>query len=197
MNDDLQLAQELASGNEEIFSQFYSQYSQKIFGVCYRILHSPEDAEEMVQDVFIQILKTVHSFKGNSKLTTWIHRVAVNQCLMKLRLSKNKFWKDKIDSEEEHEFALNSQCITPSFDTIIDVQGAIKCLAPGYRNVLLLHDVEGLEHLEIAKVLGISEGTSKSQLYKARLKMRKLMHKKQNPKIRSFIYGVIDTSIFI
>lgn len=187
--NDLQLAEQLASGNEEAFSKFYTEYHQRIFSVCYRILRYREDAEETVQDVFMQILRTVHSFKGSSRLATWIHRVAVNHCLMRLRLSNHKFWRDKIDRTEEHEAILNSRSTTPSFDLNIDLRLAMKHLPRGYKNVLLLHDIEGLDHMQIARILGVAEGTSKSQLHQAHLKMRKLINKKQNPKTRNVVHS--------
>jgi RNA polymerase sigma-70 factor (ECF subfamily) len=186
MNNDLILAHELASGNEEAFSKFYKETQGKVFGICYNILHSQADAEDMVQEVFMAIAKGVSKYKGDAKLSTWVHRVAVNQCLMKLRLAKHKFWSDKIDNEEDHEAIFSKLCATPSHDLNIDIRSAIKLLPPGYKNVLLLHDVEGLEHPEIVKVLGISEGTSKSQLHKARTKMKKVLNRKKNPKVASY-----------
>lgn len=191
---DLKLAQQLASKDEVVFSQFYSKNKNKIMAICHGFFRAPEDAEDMVQEVFIQIVKKVHMFKGESALATWIHRVAVNQCLMKLRVLKKRILIESVSEDnEEHDALLEGESKHPSYDLQIDIKEAINKLPQGYKNVFILHDLEGFEHQEIAQMLGCAEGTCKSQLFKARQKMRKVLNKKTNPQINSVSFLPYET----
>jgi RNA polymerase sigma-70 factor (ECF subfamily) len=135
------------------------------------------EAEDLTQEAFIQLFRKVGSFRGDSAFTTWFHRLTVNQVLMHFRKRSVKNEKTTEDGEMPEEIVKSNkkyQSQTPILNRM-DLKKAIAELPPGYRSVFVLHDVEGFEHTEVARILGISVGTSKSQLHKARLKLRGLL----------------------
>jgi len=153
------------------------------------MLQNPYEAEDLTQDVFIQLYRKVGSFRGDSAFTTWLHRMTVNQVLMHFRKRNVKF--EKVTEEGDTPDQIVAGTADPERMPIVDkiaLENAIEELPDGYKNVFLLHDVEGFEHEEVARILGCSVGTSKSQLHKARLKLRKLLKKKANPRLIG--YGV-------
>jgi RNA polymerase sigma-70 factor, ECF subfamily len=134
------------------------------------------EAEDLAQEVFIQLFRKIGSFRGDSAFTTWLHRLTVNQVLMHFR--KLKVRDEKITEDGEIPEPAVSGTEDPARMPVLDqiaLDKAIAQLPPGYRAVFLLHDVEGYEHGEIARMLGCSVGTSKSQLHKARMKLRRLL----------------------
>ncbi len=138
------------------------------------------EAEDLTQEVFVQLFRKIGSFRGESAFTTWLHRMTVNQVLMHFRKRGVRLEKT---TEEGDELADVVQAGTerPQAMPVVDriaLDRAIAQLSPGYRSVFVLHDVEGYEHEEVAQALGISVGTSKSQLHKARMKLRGLLNKK-------------------
>ncbi len=143
-----------------------------------------ERAEDLTQDVFIQLYRKVGSFRGDSAFTTWLHRMTVNQVLMHFRKRAVKL--EKTTEEGETPDQVVAGTANPERMRIVDkiaLENAIEKLPAGYKNVFVLHDVEGYEHEEVARILGCSVGTSKSQLHKARIKLQKLLKKKANPRI--------------
>ncbi|MCS6886032.1 MAG: RNA polymerase sigma factor [Acidobacteriota bacterium] len=169
---DYELAIAAAKGDLTAFEELYRRHSRKVYNLCMRMTCNKSEAEDLTQEVFIQLYRRIGSYRGEAAFTTWLHRLAVNQVLMKLRKSQFRFETTTEDGElplpEETEAAL------PLIDSIA-LDKAIASLPVGYRTIFILHDVEGYEHEEIAKILGISVGTSKSQLHKARLKLRKIL----------------------
>jgi len=137
------------------------------------------EAEDLTQDVFVQVFRKLGSFRGESAFTTWLHRMTVNQVLMHFR--KNHVKKEQLTEDGEMPVRilvdLNRLNRSPVLDRLT-LHEAIAQLPHGYRMVLVLHDVEGLEHSEIASLLGCSIGTSKSQLHRARMKMRLLLRRR-------------------
>lgn len=175
---DIKLAQAAANGDMAAFEEIYQRHQRRVYSICLRMLQNAEEAEDLLQDVFIQLYRKIGMFRGDSAFTTWIHRMTVNQVLMHFRKRNVKF--EKVDSEEGSDKEPSEN--TPPMPVVdkIALENAIEQLPDGYKNVFVLHDVEGFEHDEISKILGCSVGTSKSQLYKARLKLRKLLQKKAN-----------------
>ena len=155
-----------------------------MYSLCLRMLQNTHEAEDLTQEVFIQLYRKIGSFRGDSAFTTWLHRMTVNQVLMHFRKRTVKFEKTTEEGETPVQVVAGTenQAKMPIVDKIA-LDTAIGQLPEGYKNVFILHDIEGYEHEEVARILGCSVGTSKSQLHKARLKMRKLLQKKTNPRL--------------
>lgn len=183
-SSDLKLAQSATEGNMAAFEELYNRHHRRVYSLCLRMLQNTAEAEDLTQEVFIQLYRKIGSFRGDSAFTTWLHRMTVNQVLMHFRKRTVKFEKTTEEGETPVQIVVGTenQAKMPIVDKIA-LENAIAQLPNGYRNVFVLHDVEGYEHEEVAKILGCSVGTSKSQLHKARLKMRKLLQKKSNPRI--------------
>jgi RNA polymerase sigma-70 factor, ECF subfamily len=183
---DLSLAQAAGWGDMGAFEELYNRHHRRVYSLCLRMLQNPVEAEDLTQEVFIQLYRKIGSFRGDSAFTTWLHRMTVNQVLMHFRKRSVKF--EKTTEEGETPIQVVSGTEDPNRMKIIDkiaLDNAIEQLPPGYRSVFVLHDIEGYEHEEIANLLGCSVGTSKSQLHKARLKLRRLLKKKAAPRLVS------------
>jgi RNA polymerase sigma-70 factor (ECF subfamily) len=181
---DFGLTQAAAGGDMAAFEELYQRHHRRVYSICLRMLQNAAEAEDLTQDVFIQLYRKVGSFRGDSAFTTWLHRLTVNQVLMHFRKRNVKFEKTTEEGETPVQVVPGTE--SPFKMPIVDkiaIDTAIAQLPEGYKNVFVLHDVEGFEHEEVAKILGCSVGTSKSQLHKARLKMRKLLKKKANPRL--------------
>lgn len=181
---DLVLAQRASAGDMSAFEEIYEKHHRRVYSICLRMLQSPSEAEDLTQDVFIQLYRKIGSFRGDSAFTTWLHRMTVNQVLMHFRKRTVKF--EKTTEEGETPVQVVNGSDNPRRMQIVDkiaLENAIDQLPDGYKRVFVLHDIEGYEHEEVAKLLGCSVGTSKSQLHKARLKLRKLLQRKANPKL--------------
>jgi RNA polymerase sigma-70 factor, ECF subfamily len=166
------------------FEVLYQKHRRRVYRQCYRMLRNQEDAEDMTQEVFLQLFRKVHTFRGEANFSTWLHRLTFNTVLMQLRRSRR--WREAIASFDTLPASEERSSDTPSVMTVlaapagnaldrIGLDLAIAELSSGYQQIFLLHDLEGYRHDEIAKRLGISEGTSKSQLHKARLRLRSLL----------------------
>ncbi len=181
---DFELTQAAAAGNMMAFEEVYQRHHRRVYSICLRMLQNATEAEDLTQDVFIQLYRKIGSFRGDSAFTTWLHRLTVNQVLMHFRKRNVKF--EKTTEEGETPVQVVGGTENPRKMPVVDkiaIENAIAQLPNGYRNVFVLHDVEGYEHEEVAKILGCSVGTSKSQLHKARLKLRKLLQKKAPPRL--------------
>ena len=181
---DFVLTQAAAGGNMAAFEEVYQRHHRRVYSICLRMLQNATEAEDLTQDVFIQLYRKIGSFRGDSAFTTWLHRLTVNQVLMHFRKRNVKF--EKTTEEGETPVQVVGGTENPRKMPVVDkiaIENAIEQLPNGYRNVFVLHDVEGYEHEEVARILGCSVGTSKSQLHKARLKLRKLLQKKAPPRL--------------
>lgn len=173
---DYELAQAAARGDSEAFEQIYRRHFRRVYAVCLRMLGNPSQAEDLTQDVFVHLYRTIGSFRGESAFSTWLHRMAVNQVLMYFRKASTR--SEQTTGEGETPVQIVRGTENPDRMRVIDriaLENAIQKLPPGYRTAFVLHDIEGHEHDEIARMTGISVGTSKSQLHKARLKLRNLL----------------------
>ena len=175
---DLDLCRLAAGGNLAAFELIYQRYHRRTYALCLRMTNSQTEAEDLTQEVFIQLFRKVGSFRGDSAFSTWLHRLTVNQVLMHFRRRSVKNEKVSEDGEMPEQTVTGSA--NPNRMQVVDriaLKNAVALLPKGYKSVFLLHDVQGYEHEEVARRLGISIGTSKSQLHKARLKLRTLLMK--------------------
>lgn len=165
------------------FEQLFNLHHGKVYAVCLRMTGNTAEAEDLTQEVFVQVFRKLGTFRGESTFSTWLHRLTVNHVLMYFR--KNRTKREQLTEDGEMpELTINGRNVLtrmPLLDRLA-LEEAIVQLSPGYRAVFLLHDVEGLEHTEIAHIRGCSVGTSKSQLHKARMKMRRLLRKTTHPR---------------
>ena len=178
---DFRLTKLAALGNIAAFELLYERYHRRTYSLCLRMMSNPTEAEDLTQEVFIQLFRKIGSFRGDSAFSTWLHRMTVNQVLMHFRRRSVKNEKTSNDGEIPEQIVpgTENQRRMPVLDRIA-LTRAVEELPPGYKSVFILHDVEGYEHEEVARILGISVGTSKSQLHKARLKLRGLLIKQNN-----------------
>ena len=175
---DIELCRLAAQGDLAAFEIIYQRYHRRTYSLTLRMTGSQTEAEDLTQEVFIQLFRKVGSFRGDSAFSTWLHRLTVNQVLMHFRRRSYKNEKTSEDGEMPEQTVRGTS--NPNRMPVVDriaLKKAIAELPNGYRNVFMLHDVEGFEHEEVARHLGISVGTSKSQLHKARLKLRVLLLK--------------------
>jgi len=180
-NSDLKMVKLAQRGDIEAMSCLYDKYRRRIYNLCLRMLRDQADAEDLTQDVFVQLFRKIGTFRGESAFSTWLHRLAVNMVLMNIRSRNAKRYpiiplessNDEDDSLYE-ELGREDAGLRSSLDRMT-INDALESLPPGYRMVFLLHDVHGYEHQEIAEMLSCSVGNCKSQLHKARLKMRRLI----------------------
>jgi len=171
---------EAKNGSAEAFEVLYHAHKRRIYSLCLRMTGNPAEAEDLTQEAFLQVFRKISTFRGEAAFSTWMHRLAVNLVLMKLRkkgvLTSSLEEPVESDSGESRlrEFGSDDLALAGSVDRVA-LQRAMGALPNGYRTVFYLHDVEGFEHKEIAKMMGCSVGNSKSQLHKARLKLRDLL----------------------
>lgn len=182
VDPDAQLA---AGGDVEAFEKIYRRYYHRVFGVCLRMIRNVTQAEDLTQEVFIQLFRKIHSFRGESSFSTWLHRLAINQVLMHFRKPNVKTEQTTEDGTMPIRIVKGTE--NPNKMAILDhisLLEAIGKLAPGYRTIFILHDVEGYEHEQISQMLGCAIGTSKSQLHKARMKLRNLLGNRKALRLR-------------
>ena len=174
----IRLAQQ---GDAGAFERIYRLHNRRVYALCLRMLGNPAEAEDMTQEAFLQLFRKIATFRGESAFSTWLHRLAVNVVLMKLR--KKKLAEvpidDNSDQDEEvsrprKELGGPDLLLTGSIDRV-HLERAIAQLPPGYKQVFVLHDIQGFEHNEIAGLMNCSTGNSKSQLHKARMRLRELL----------------------
>jgi RNA polymerase sigma-70 factor (ECF subfamily) len=166
-------------GDAEAFETLYNLHKRRVYSLCLRMTANAAEAEDLTQEAFMQLFRKIATFRGESAFSTWLHRMAVNVVLMQLRKKGLPVvpLEDDIETEEEtpkKDFGAQDLALEGSIDRL-RLQNAIGKLPPGYRTIFVLHDVEGYEHNEIAELVGCSIGNSKSQLHKARMKLRELL----------------------
>jgi RNA polymerase sigma-70 factor (ECF subfamily) len=174
---DAALVERCRRGELGAFEELYTQHAPRLYNLALRMLNNGADAEDAVQDTFLVAHKRLETFRGEAALGTWLYRLAANQCLDRLR-SRAARESQATDSLDEPARLWQPPAKAETPVERMDLKSAIARLPEGGRAVFVLHDVEGLEHREIAKLLGISEGTSKSQLHKARLRLRQLLNRR-------------------
>jgi len=171
-----QLIHSASQGDGAAIRTLYERYSPRVYAVVRRIAGDDDLARDYAQEAWIRAIRALPSFRGDARFSTWIHRIAVNAALQGLRRSERR---------EHRETAIPESIPAPSpgGDTLLQqrLEEALDRLPPGMRTVLILHDVEGYTHEEIGESLGINPGTSKSQLFKARCRMREMLGSLRRP----------------
>jgi RNA polymerase sigma-70 factor, ECF subfamily len=183
----IRLAQQ---GNAEAFERLYQLHSRRVYSLCLRMVSNTAEAEDLTQEAFLQLFRKIGTFRGESAFSTWLHRLAVNVVLMRLRKktaivsSLDEMTEpDEESSGPRRDFGGPDLRLTGSIDRM-NLQRAIEQLPAGYKSVFVLHDMQGYEHNEIAGIMGCSIGNSKSQLHKARMRLRELLHETLRDKAR-------------
>jgi RNA polymerase sigma-70 factor (ECF subfamily) len=177
-------------GDRTVFEFLYRLHSRRVYAVCLRMLGNTAEAEDLTQEAFLLLLRKIHTFRGESAFSTWLHRLAVNLVLMRLRKKSPPVVSIEAASDPDDETASPSidigapdLLLEGSIDRI-NLERCLKRLPAGYRAVFVLHDIQGYQHNEIAELLGRSVGVSKSQLHKARMRLRELLQEHLREKAR-------------
>jgi RNA polymerase sigma-70 factor, ECF subfamily len=179
----IQMAQQ---GDAQAFEYIYKLHCKRVYALCLRMVRDTSEAEDLTQDVFMQLFRKIHMFRGESAFSTWLHRVTANVVLMQVRRKKpvgtsldDFLTTDEDNSVNRHEFGVRDLRLTGMFDRV-NLQMAINQLPKSYKTTFILHDVQGYEHKKIAKILGCSVGTSKSQLHRARKRLCTILQSLQH-----------------
>jgi len=169
-------------GDHDAFAQIYALHKRRIYSLCLRMVGNLAEAEDLAQEAFLQLHRKIATFRGESAFSTWLHRLAVNVVLMHLRkkglslISLNEAMEPTAEDRPARSFGAIDLSLAGAIDRMT-LERAIENLPAGYRFIFVLHDIEGYEHNEIATMLNCSIGNSKSQLHKARLKLRDALRK--------------------
>jgi len=183
-NSQLDLVRRAQAGDEEAFATLFQQHKNRVYSVCLLMTKDVAEAEDLTQEAFLQVFRTVGSFRGDAAFSTWLYRVAVNTVLMKLRRRKSPptvSLDEPVSAETpslHRDLGKDDLDLTGVVDRIA-LRRALEELPEGCRTIFALHEVEGYQHHEIAQLLDCSIGNSKSQLHKAKLKMRDLLFPKR------------------
>jgi RNA polymerase sigma-70 factor, ECF subfamily len=168
------------AGDADAFEQIYKTHSGRVYGLCFRMTGNPTLAEDLTQDVFLQVFRKIQTFRAEAAFSTWLHRLAINIVLMRRRTKRLNETSLEADSENEgetfprRELGRRDMRIAGVVDRV-NLKRSLIQLPRGYRQIFVLHDVMGYEHHEIAEALGCSIGNSKSQLHKARVRLRTIL----------------------
>jgi RNA polymerase sigma-70 factor (ECF subfamily) len=178
VDGDLTLCKRCQRGDVHALEELYKRHKDKVYALALRLTNNVQDAEDIVQDVFIQVYRKIGNFRGDAAFTSWLYRIATNISLSALR--RRKRLPDELEGREskisDRKLNAHDAPVLRPF-----LERAISSLPPKARMVFVLHDVQGFQHNEIAEMMGCSEGTSKSQLHKARAQLRKVLR----PRLRS------------
>ena len=185
-----EIIQRAREGDKTALENIYRLHSRRVYAVCLRMVADPTEAEDLTQDVFLLLFRKIHTFRGESAFSTWLHRLAVNLVLMRLRKKSlptvsTEAATDPADDKGWPSIDIGAPDLL--LEGSIDRINLARCIAQlpvGYRTMFVLHDIQGYEHHEIARILGRSVGDSKSQLHKARTRLRELLHELQREKSR-------------
>jgi len=172
---------QLTDSDQKKFHELYQKYHHRVYSICLRMTGNVSESEDLTQDVFIRLFHTIGSFRGESAFTTWLYRLTVNLVLMHFR--KRKRTLEQMSEKEELPPYIVTGTQDPKRMRIVDrilLSEVITKLPEGYRQAIILHDIQGLEHREIAERRGRSIGTSKSQLHKGRVILRRLIRGHQH-----------------
>jgi RNA polymerase sigma-70 factor (ECF subfamily) len=167
-------------GDAGAFEALYALHKRRVYSLCLRMTGNTAEAEDLTQEAFLQLYRKIATFRGESAFSTWLHRLSVNVVLMHLRkkglpeVSLEESLEPQQEDGPRKDYGTRDDVLAGSIDRL-HLQRAIEGLPPGYRVIFVLHDVEGYEHNEIAEMMGCSIGNSKSQLHKARMKLRDLL----------------------
>jgi len=168
-------------GDGAAFERIYRRYSRRIYALCLRMVGNAAEAEDLMQEAFVRVFRNIHTFRGESAFSTWVHRLTLNVVLMKLRKKKlPEAALERVQTSYEkrsmagNEVASQDLSLTGLVDRV-HLQRAVSQLPPACKMVLVLHDVQGYKHFEIAEMMDSSVGTSKGRLHRARKQLRELL----------------------
>ena len=194
--DETAFVERLRARDERAFNELVQQYERRVFALVFRMLGSREEAEDLAQEVFVQVFKAIDQFRGDSKLSTWVYRIAVNLCK-----NRNKYLQRRHAHQQDDIEALGDRApmssakgttagsIARPDDMLVGlqveraVQEAIAELEPDFREALVLRDVEDLTYEEIGEITGLPDGTVKSRIHRARAQLRVVIERKLGEKI--------------
>ena len=178
------------AGESTAFEFLYQLHSRRVYALCLRMVGNPADAEDLMQEAFLQLFRKIGTFRGESAFSTWLHRMTVNVVLMRLRKKslptdslEETLEPDAENSGPKRDVGAPDLRLSGAVDRV-NLERSIEKLPPGYRTVFVLHDVQGYEHNEIAGIMGCSVGNSKSQLHKARTRLRELLQEEMREQAR-------------
>jgi RNA polymerase sigma-70 factor (ECF subfamily) len=183
VDSETQLIARAQRGDEAAFAALFDAHKRRVYSLCLRMTGNTAEAEDLTQEAFLQLFRKIATFRGESAFSTWLHRMVVNVVLMHLRKKGlQQVSLDEVDTSQEEpvkrDYGDDDRRLIGSIDRISLARG-IAALPRGYRSVFVLHDVEGYEHNEIAQIMNCSIGNSKSQLHKARMKLREYLRRDQ------------------
>jgi RNA polymerase sigma-70 factor (ECF subfamily) len=170
------------AGDHGAFAELYALHKRRIYSLCLRMVGNSAEAEDLAQEVFLQLHRKIATFRGDSAFSTWLHRLTINVVLMQLRrkglqlISLDEAMEPSPEDGPGRSFGSADLTLAGAIDRLT-LERAVADLPAGYRLIFLLHDVEGYEHNEIASMLDCSIGNSKSQLHKARLRLRETLRR--------------------
>jgi RNA polymerase sigma-70 factor, ECF subfamily len=178
-SSDRNLVSRAQKGDEEAFAALFEMHKKRVYSLCLYMTADVATAEDLTQEVFIHVFRKISTFRGDAAFSTWLHRIAVNTVLMSRRryTPPQLFLDDPVCVDSallRRDLSWNDSALSETLERIALIRG-IRQLPEGYRTIFILHDVEGYEHAEIARLLNCSSGNSKSQLHKARMKLRELL----------------------
>ncbi len=178
------------AGDAAAFEFLYRLHGRRVYALCLRMVNNPADAEDLMQEAFLQLFRKIGTFRGESAFSTWLHRMTVNVVLMRLRKKSLPVasLEETTDPDDEtggprKDVGAPDLRLSGAVDRV-NLERSVEKLPPGYRTVFVLHDVQGYEHNEIADIMGCSVGNSKSQLHKARTRLRELLQEEVRQQAR-------------
>jgi RNA polymerase sigma-70 factor (ECF subfamily) len=166
-------------GDIQAFESIYRSYCEFVHRICLRMLRDPVEADDAAQDVFVCVFRKINTFRGESAFSSWLYRLTTNSVLMRFRKKKHTWIPLEERRDDDGASYSETEVVDLNLSGVldrIDLQSAIAVLPNGYRTSFVLHDIQGYDHREIAKMFGYSTGNSKSQLHKARLRLRSLLY---------------------
>ncbi|HET9409888.1 MAG TPA: RNA polymerase sigma factor [Candidatus Sulfotelmatobacter sp.] len=188
--DEAEIIRRAHNGDSDAFELIFRKHNRRLYGLCLRMVGNAAEAEDLTQETFLLVFRRIDTFRHESAFSTWLHRVAVNVVLMHLRKKSPPMLPIEPISESDEDavrlsidVGITDPLLAGSIDRVT-LTKCIKQLPVGYKAVFTLHDIEGYDHRQIGKMLGRSEGNSKSQLHKARMRLRELLHEDKREKAR-------------
>ena len=197
-HEEAQFVARLVARDEGAFNELVVTYQRRVFALVFRMLGRRDEAEDLAQEVFVQVFKAIDQFRGDSKLSTWIYRIAVNLCKNRTKYLSRRHANDQDDVDamaDRLPFSVAKGVSVGGIsrpDELVEgmqlevvVKRAIAQIEPEFREVLILRDVEDMSYEEIAEVTGLADGTVKSRIHRARAQLRALVEKAMGEKVRS------------
>jgi RNA polymerase sigma-70 factor, ECF subfamily len=197
-HEEAQFVARLVARDESAFNELVVTYQRRVFALVFRMLGRRDEAEDLAQEVFVQVFKAIDQFRGDSKLSTWIYRIAVNLCKNRTKYLSRRHANDQDDVDAMADRLPFSAAKGVSVggisrpDELVEgmqlevvVKRAIAQIEPEFREVLILRDVEDMSYEEIAEVTGLADGTVKSRIHRARAQLRAIVEKAMGEKVRS------------